>query len=236
MKKFLKNLFIRNWELKLFSLLIALVLWFTLIPEEKIFSEKNLTVPLELYNTPPGMELVEKPPATVDVKIRASRSLIDQITPTNVHAVLNLEKARLDQREYPINESMISLPAGAEVKDIFPSQVNLTLERTKEIQVDIEPNIIGQLKEGYEVEAVRIIPAKVLIRGPESKVKDNSKARTSPIDITGLDETTEFEVAIIPPNPEVRLASSQSKVKVTVLVRKAAAEPRESARRKKPKL
>ena len=97
MRRFIKNLFLKNWGLKLFSLLLALVLWLTLIPGEKIFPEKTLTVPLELYNIPSEMELVEKPPSTVDLKIRAPQRIINQITSATVHVVLNLEKARVDQ-------------------------------------------------------------------------------------------------------------------------------------------
>jgi YbbR domain-containing protein len=231
----IKNLFLRNWILKLISFLAALVLWLSLTPKERIFSEKTLTIPLELYNIPAEMELVEKPPATVDVKIRAPKSLIAQITPANVHAVLNLEKGRLDQKEYPLNESMISIPPGAAVKDIYPSQVNLKFEGTKEIMLDVEPNITGEVKEGLRIEAVRVTPPQVLIKGPASKVKDKNKVRTSPIDISGLSQSAEYEAVLIPPNPEVRLASSQTKVKVMVVLREERPEDKKGVRKKTQK-
>lgn len=231
MKRFLRNLFIKNWELKLFSLFVALIIWITLMPEGKTFSEKNLTIPLELYNTPPEMELVRKPPSTVDIKIRAPRNLINQITPANVHAVLNLENARLDQRVYPLNNSMISIPSGAEVMGIYPSQVNLALEKTREIVLDVEPNITGKMKEGFKIEAVKVTPPQVLIRGPESRIKAGGKVRTSPIDISGLSQSTEFEAALILPKPDVRLASSMSTVKVSILIQKE--NPEEKAPNKK---
>ena len=235
MKRLLINIFIKNWGLKLFAFFVALVLWLALIPEEKIFSEKNLTVPLVLYNTPPQMELVKKPPSTIDVKIRAPKSLIEQITPANVYAALNLENARLDQKEYPLNKSMISIPPGAEVKEIYPSQVNLALERTQEIMLDVEPNITGKLKEGFKMEAVRVSPPQVLIRGPESKIKAGSKVRTSPIDISGLSQSAEFEAVLILPKPDVRLASSISTVKVAILIRKENPEEKEAEKKKAQK-
>jgi len=235
MKRFLRNFFIKNWGLKLFSFFVALIIWITLMPQGKTFSEKNLTIPLELYNTPPGMELVRKPPSTVDLKIRAPRSLIDQITPANVRAVLNLENARLDQRVYPLNKSMISIPAGAEVMEIYPSQVNLALEKTSEIMLDVEPNITGKLKEGFKIEAVKVSPPQVLIRGPESRIKASDKVRTSPIDISGLSQSAEFEAALILPKPDVRLASSKSTVKITVLIQKENPEEKEPAKKKAQK-
>ncbi len=218
MKRFLKRLFLKNWGLKLFSFLLALILWLTLITPEKVFSDKWLTIPLELHNIPPEMELMEKPPASVDVKIRASKSLINDITSANVHAVLNLEKASLDQEDYPLRNSMISIPSGAEVREIRQSQVSLKLERTREILLDVEANIIGELKKGLKVENVRVFPPQVLIKGPESKVKDNYKVRTSPIDISALTKTTELEADLILPNPDLRLASAQTKVRVRILI------------------
>ena len=76
---------------------------------------------------------------------------------------------------------MISLPQGAEVKEISPSQVRIRLERSREIMLDIEADIVGQLAEGLEIERIEVIPNKVFIIGPESKVKDTYKVRTSPM-------------------------------------------------------
>jgi len=239
MKRLFKNLFLRNWGLKLFSLLLALILWMTLIPPEKIFSKKNLTIPLVIHNIPSGMELVRKPPDKIDVTIEAPNRYIDRITPVNVMAKLNLENATIIQEDYTINETMISIPAGvrAEVIQISPNTINLKLEKTKEILLDVEPDIIGieELKEGLKIEKIETIPSQVLIIGPESKVRDDYKVRTSLIDISALTETTEFETDLILPSPDLRLASSLTKVKVTIYIQKETPEDKEGDIRKTQK-
>jgi len=231
MKRFFKNLFLRNWGLKLFSLLLALILWMTLIPPEKIFSKKNLTIPLVIHNIPSGMELVRKPPDKIDVTIEAPNRYIDRITPVNVMAKLNLENATIIQEDYTINETMVSIPAGvrAEVIKISPNTVNLKLEKTKEILLDVEPDIIGieELKEGLKIEKIETIPSQVSIIGLESKVRDDYKVRTSPIDISAITETTEFKANLILPSPDLRLASSLTKVKVTIYIQKETPEDKE---------
>ncbi|MFB0565977.1 MAG: YbbR-like domain-containing protein [Candidatus Aminicenantaceae bacterium] len=218
MRRFIKNIFLRNWGLKLFSLILALILWLTLIPEEKIFSEKTLTIPLEPHNIPAEMELVKKPPATIDIVIRAPIRLIDQITPANVVAKLNLEKATVIQEEYPLNTTMISLPQGAEVIRISPNKVNLGLEKTREVMLEVEANIIGELAEGLKIEKIEVIPPAVKVVGAESKIRDKDKVRTSPIDISSLTQSTEFEADFILPNPDLRLASSPLKAKIKITV------------------
>ncbi|MCK4645229.1 MAG: YbbR-like domain-containing protein [Candidatus Aminicenantes bacterium] len=233
MKRFFKKLFTKNWELKLISLILALILWLILIPEEKIFSEKNLTITLETHNTPQGMELVKKPLDKIDVTIKAPNRYIDQITPTNVVAILNLENASVVQEDYPLNETMISIPAGAKatVIRISPNTVNLKLEKTKQIMLEVEPDFVGEVKEGYKM-VWRVVPDQVLIQGPESKLKEDYIVRTSPIDISELTETTTFEVDLILPNPDVRPVSSQAKATVTILIQEEKSEDRKTGNQK----
>jgi YbbR domain-containing protein len=218
MKKFIRNLVFKNWELKLLSLLLALILWISLIPEEKTFSEKTLTIPLETGNIPPDMELVEKPETQIDVTIRAPNRLINEISSANVFAKLNLQEATVFQQEYPLNDTMISIPPGATVVRISPNQVKLKFERTKEERLDIVPNIIGQVKEGYKIARIEVLPPRVAVRGPESKIRQKDKVSTSPINVSELTESSEFDADLILPRPDLRLAASINRVKVRVLV------------------
>jgi YbbR domain-containing protein len=220
MKVFLKGLFLKNWGLKLFSLLLALILWITLIPPEKMFQQKNLTISLETHNLPQNMELVRKPPATIDVTIRAPYRYMDQITSNNVVAELNLENASLFQEDYTLNESMISMPTGvrATVVKITPNTVNLKLERSIEIMLEVVPDTVGDPIEGLKIEKIEVKPTQVLIRGAESKIKKDYKVRTSPIDISTLMQTTELEADLILPSPDLSFATSLTKVKVTIFI------------------
>jgi YbbR domain-containing protein len=218
MIRMLRRLLVRNWQLKLLSFLLALVLWVSLIPEEKTFSEKTLTIPLETHNLSSNMELVEKPEATVDVTIRAPNRIINEVTPANVFVKLNLSAASIVQQEYPLNETMVSLPPGAEVVRISPAKVRLKLERTQEVLLDIVPTIIGQAKEGYGVSKIEINPPRVLVKGPESKIRRNEKVTTSPIDISALTSSTVVEADLILPKPELRLASPKTRVSVKIFL------------------
>lgn len=222
----------RNWGLKLFSFLVALILWLALIPEEKIFSEKNLTVSLELYNIPSGMDVVEKPPSMVEVKVRAPKRLIGQITPANVRAVLDLRNARPDVENYPLDESMISVPPDAEVKEVRPRQVSLKLEKTVAVMLDVEPLIIGELREGLGVVKIEVLPPQVLVRGPESKIDESEKVRTTPVNLSTLTQSTEIEAYLILPSPDLQFASAQTAVRVKVLIQEDKTEKKPPVNKK----
>ena len=222
--KTLRNVFLRNWGLKLFSFLMALLLWLTLIPEDKIKGPKTVTVPLELYNIPPNMELVEKVQPSLRVTIRAPNRLLPQISAANVHAVLDLSKASVDQKQYPVNRNMISIPQGAEIEEIYPMQVDIELERAKEIVMPVEANIIGELQEGLILKIIEVIPAEVLVRGPESKVLDTAKVRTTPVDISLLTQSAEIEAELILPNPDLELVGAEAKALVKLLIQQEVIE------------
>lgn len=229
MKPSLESLVLRNWGLKLFALAAALVLWLIFIPEEKIVSEKTLTIRLETLNRPPNMELVQKPPPTIDITVRAPNRILDEITPTNVSAGLDLSAASIAQQEYPLNRDMISLPPGAEVIRISPNQVQLKLERTKRIELEIEPDIRGEqalVDAGFNIINTEVRPPTVLVSGPESLVQSGDKVSTAPVDVSDLQQSTFFEVDLILPKPDLQLAEARTKVQVRIIIQEIKEENR----------
>ena len=226
----LRNIFLRNWGLKLFSLFLAVLVWLVLVPEEKIFSERRLAIPLDLYSIPADMELINKDVSIVEVTIRAPNRLMDQISPANVFAKLNLQNASVIQQDYPLNPSIISAPFGARVFNFTPNKVRLRFELSKELELEVEPTIVGQLPAGLRLESVESIPARIPVRGPESKVRDKDKVFTIPIDISGLSRTTEVRADLILPNPETRVPTQQTSVLIRLVLvedkKPAAAPPR----------
>ncbi len=218
-KRLLRRIFRKNWGLKLFSVVMALILWLALGPSEKVLVEKVMTLPLETYNVPPSMELVEKPIPTVDVTIRAPNRLMNQITSANPSVLLNLEGVSSYQQDYPLSPSMISLPKGADVVRIYPNRVHLRLEETRSAMLQVVPDILeGSLSAGYQLDKMEVFPESVLVTGPKSKMSDRDKVHTVPIDLAPYFGPTEIQVDLILPRPDLRLADDQSKVRVKLTI------------------
>jgi YbbR domain-containing protein len=212
------TLITHNWPLKLTALLLSFILWMTLIPEEKINSDKTLMVALEMRSLPADFEVVEKPQATIEVTLRANNRVLNQVSAANVRCLLSLEKATINQEDYPLNPDMIAAPAEAKVVRVMPNKVRIKIERAKEVSMEIAPEIIGTPKPGFKVVRTELLPSKAFVRGPESKIKPKDKIRTSPVDVNGLAQTADFEADLILPKPELRLTTAQTKVKVRVVI------------------
>ncbi len=215
MIRFLRDLLVRNWGLKLLALVLAFLLWLALMPEEKIFSEKSLSAPIELQNLSPEFEIVEKPQTSVEVTLRAPNRLLSALTPADVRAVLDLGGASVNQEDYPINTAMIAVPAGAKAVRVFPNKVRVKIERSKEDMMQVQPTFVGRLRAGWTIE---VVPSKVFVRGPESKFNPKDRIRTGPIDVTNLTKSAVFEVDLILPKPELRFTSPATKAKVTITI------------------
>ncbi len=233
MIRFLRNAFFRNWGLKIFSFLLAFVLWLTIIPQEKEYSEKTVAILLEISNVPRDLELVERPTTPIDVTVRAPLRLLSQISSSNVTAKLNLERGNTYQEEYPLNNSMVTVPPGAEVVRISPNKVTIKLERTKQQLMDVVPSLIGKLREGYRIEKIDVNPSRVEVKGPESQIKAKDKVRTSPVDISNLTQTAELEADLILPKPDLRLASSNTTARITVVIAQASPDSNRDVSRKR---
>jgi hypothetical protein len=177
MIRLLQDLIARNWGLKLLALVLSFLLWLALMPEEKIFSEKSMSVPLELRNLPPEFEILEKPLSSIEVTLRAPNRLLGVLAPADIQAVLDLGRASVNQEDYPLNPDMIAVPAGAKAVRVFPNKVRIKIERSKEEMMQVQPAFIGKLKTGWTVE---VIPSKVFVRGPESKFSARDRIRTGP--------------------------------------------------------
>ena len=227
MRRTLARWVARDWKLKLVSLGLALGLWFLLVPADKLSSEKSLTIPLEVRNIPPGLEIVERSVSAVDITLRAPNRLLEEIGPSGLVARIDLDRATVAQQEYALSTSMIAVPPGAQVAKISPSKVTIKLEHTGEATLEVHVTLRGRAAPGFPIEGMEVAPASVTVQGPESRLKGAESATTAPVDVTGLAQSTVFDADIILPRPELRFVSPETSARVSVRIvpDKPAAKP-----------
>jgi YbbR domain-containing protein len=216
MRRLLTRWVTREWPLKLVSIGLALGIWLLLAPSQKMSSEKSLTIPLETRNVPPSLEIVERPPATVDITLRAPNRLLKEIGPSGLVARIDLDRATVLQQEYALSTSMIAVPPGAQVVKISPSKVTIKLERTAEATLEVHATLRGKSAPGFHVDGIEIDPSTVTVQGPESRVRAKEAATTAPVDIGGISQPTVFDADIILPLPDLRFVSSRTSARVAV--------------------
>jgi len=207
---------LENLPLKLASLGIAAVLWFVIAGEKT--SELGLTVPLELQNFPPNLELTGEPVNSVEVRLRASPGIIHGLGPGEVSARIDLAGAGEGERIIHLSPESIRVPFGVRVVKITPSILTLDLERTLQKTVPVRARLIGRPAKGFEVAEVTADPAEVRIVGPKSRVQEVESAFTEPVSVERAETTVVDRVNVGLEDPFLRLQGA-SQVQVTARVR-----------------
>jgi YbbR domain-containing protein len=207
---------VNSGGLKLTSLGLAVVLWVVIAGEKT--SEMGLSVPVELQNFPQDLELTGEPVNAVEVRLRASPGVIQQLGPGDVSAQIDLAGVHEGERIVHLTERSIRVPFGVQVVKISPSSLSLDFERTLQKTVPVRPRLIGRPADDFEVAGVTADPAQVRIAGPKSRVLEVESAYTEPVSVDGARQTEVDVVNIGLDDPTLRIQGSP-RVEVTAMVR-----------------
>jgi YbbR domain-containing protein len=205
-----------NLALKAASLAIAVVLWFVIAGEKT--SERGLTVPVELQNVPPNLEMTGEAVNTVEVRLRASPGIIHAIGPTDISAQVDLVGIAEGERIIHLSPETIRVPFGVRVVKITPSILTLNFERTLQKMVPVRPRLLGRPASGHEVVELTSDPPEVRISGPRSRVQEVESAYTEPVSLEGAAADVTEAVSVGLDDPVLRLLGSS---RVTVVARLA---------------
>lgn len=206
-----------NLGLKVVSLIAAVLLWFAVTREP--VAEVAISVPVEFHNSPEHLEISTESIPQVQVRVRGPVREVRDLSPSEVHAIIDLEQAKPGERTYDLNPRRIHVPDGIDVVMAVPSQMRLTFDASLTKQVEVKPRVIGTFASGYRIERVSASPEKIMIVGPAKHVQGVEAAVTDPVDATGVVGSATFTTHAYVADPLVRLADPNP-IHVTVTTQK----------------
>ena len=214
--KFLRKYVFHNLGLKLISLLVAVLLWLAVARDP--MAEIALTVPIEFLNAPEHLVISSSIPQ-VQVRVRGPVREVRELSPSEVHTMIDLSTARPGERTYDLIPGRIRVPEAIEVVEVVPSQVRLSFDRQATKQVEVQLRLIGTFAGGYRIAEVVATPKVVTIIGPEKQVEAVEAAVTDPVDASGVVGRATFVTHAYVSDPLVRLADP-APIHVTVVTEK----------------
>ena len=192
-----------NLPLKVLSLLVAVVLWLAVSGQSTV--ERNIRVPLEYQNEPPGMDIVGDPPDSVDVRLRGSSGNLARVVQGDVVAALDLTNARPGTRIFNLHPSEVRVPFGVQVVQVTPPTVSLDFEYSGQKVVPVSPVIEGDPEPGFVVGRITTSPATVQVLGPMGRLDALREATTEPVRVDGARKTVQDRVTVGVEDSAVRL-------------------------------
>ena len=185
----MKKSITKNPGLKLFSLLLAIVLWLLIVQiEDPVETRPFSNIPVKLVNT----ELLDRQNKvfevldrsdTVRVRVRAPRSVFESLRAGDIVAEADVSKLT-DINTVPITYYIQNLSVTYDSIEGDHDTVQLDVEDKKTRWIDLTYNTIGEVADGYMVYSVTPDQNRIEVTGPASLVDTISYAETG-IDVSG---------------------------------------------------
>jgi YbbR domain-containing protein len=202
----LKRLITHNWMLKLFSLVLASLMWFAISSENNL--EISLSVPLGYQGHPPSTEITHESDKQVTLRLRGSASVLAELSTADVTVAVSLAGEAPGSKNILLSPTEhVQKPFGVEVLRIEPNRVRFDLERTITKAVPIRPLIEGAPAEGFVLGDVLVNPGSVELTGPESSLEPLQSISTLSVRIDGARESIRTSVDLDLRDPLVGLPS-----------------------------
>jgi YbbR domain-containing protein len=205
----LRKIFLEDWALKAFALVITLSLWFgvTIVSKGKEATGR-FVVPLN-FRLSDNSAVTSAPVQEVEIRVRGRDDVVDQIRRNDLVVYVDLSDSAPGERTVTLTPETVSipLPDGAKVVDLQPSRIAVTVERVEEREVAVKPVTTGALPAGYELYGQPIvIPSRVKVRGPASLMAEIDELLTDKVSLNGWRENfTARQVPVYAANGKVTI-------------------------------
>ncbi len=208
---------IRNIPTLILSLALAVTIWIIALNEEDPFEEKVFPKPLAvtIVNLPDGMVLVGNPLPTVDVSIRAPKSVWDSLTPEQLRVTLDLSQAQSGDFTLPLNPTIDN--RDARITGITPAQVQVSIENIVNRAVPVRLEVSGQSATGYQAGSGAVIPSQGFVSGPAS-VADSVSELVARVDLSNTKESIKDNVSLLPLSASGQIVSGITVTPATAAV------------------
>lgn len=210
--------FTESLALKAVSLLLALILWITILGFKREEIKKNVKLEPLL---PPGVMIVNKIPAYIQFTLSGPRVLLKDVERKIQPIRPDLRRDRDRLVTFSVSEDLIGeLPVGVRVVGYYPPQINIQVEELIERYVTVSPSLRGATAAGYEISSLKADPAKIAVSGPRSLVNQLESIGTEPIDIEGLKGSKEADAEVVVDNTAGFQLSRDKLVRVRISTRR----------------
>jgi len=191
----IQSLLFSNFYLKIFSVVIAILLWFFVIGESK--NEIGLNATLEFKGIPKDVTIVNNIPSTIHVRLKGSSTLLRPLEEKRPLFNIDLSKKKIGENVIMLGKNDLkNIPLGVEVIDISPVAITVILDKLIEKQLPVTVKTTGTLPSGYQLAETRIEPEKVLAKGTKSYLQEIDTIFTNPINLNTVKKNTTREATL----------------------------------------
>lgn len=210
--------FSESLALKAVSVLLALILWVTILSLKS--EEKKIRVPLQPL-LPAGTQIINNIPSGIEFTLSGPRVWLNELEKRVQPIQPDLRRTRDTTIGFSISEDLLGeLPVGVKVLNYYPSQILIRLDEIGEKYIVVKPNLRGAPAKGYEVVDLKVSPTKVAVSGPLSILESLEAVGTEELSVENLRGPKDTVVNVEVDEQKGLKLSRESQVRVKVITRK----------------
>ena len=215
-KQLIDNL-LKIWPAKIICFAIAIFLY--LFYQASLIDKKSFVVPLDIQES--GLVVhVGNVPSSVVLTVRANENEIKAIFASDFKATVNLNNIVESGNytipiEVSISDKLMSIdPLEVKLKD---EKLSITVEKLVTRFVTVEPSVVGEVDDNYEIQSISMEPSAIEVRGPESLVNAIESIKTDKVNVSNAKTNFSTEADYLPLSRFLHI-SEKTPCKATVSV------------------
>ena len=155
----LRRIASQNLGLKMLALALAVAAWWFVAGESKVLV--SFTIPLEIRNVPREMTITNKVERQVEVRLSGPSSLLSGMRPSEISASVDLAAGHAGRQYFTLDDRSVKVPPGVKLQRIYPSSIEVVLDRTELRKVAVAVRIGGGAAVRKRVAKVEIDPPSI---------------------------------------------------------------------------
>ena len=175
----------QNWQLKLLSLGIALLVWLYVLEQRDPWERKDVIVPVKVSGLATDQMATEIKPSSVTATFEGRRESLALLAAKPPEAVASVTGRALGTHEVPVAILASALPRGTRLDRLALDQVTVTLDERVEEKRVLWVDVRGRPAPEYQVKSYQREVNEVTLSGPREVVA-NARA-VAPVDVSGMD-------------------------------------------------
>ena len=155
-----------------------------------------LAVPVRFQNVPDDLIALQDEAPVLEAHLEGPSGALEEVKSSGLCYDVDLSAATPGPLVVKISPDKIEVRRRVSVVGIEPSSFTVTIDNRLEKIIPVVPDLNGDPAPGYVISRVVADPSFVELSGPMAVLEDMSAVRTTPVDVTGLTETTRKKVAL----------------------------------------
>lgn len=193
-----KDFFTKNISLKIFSVIVAVILWFVVMNIQNPVTTKRISnIPVQIKNldyiTSKGLYIGNLDNNTISLNVRGPILDLQALSRQNIRAEVNLEDQELQRGKVRVPVKISGLGPGIEAEVV---ELILNIESLQTQQKPIHLIVQGEPADTYIYMNPVIEPNTVQVQGPESKMAMISRVIVN-VNVEGKKGTVTTKVPVL---------------------------------------